>query len=236
MCTYDGQWGYWTPGCAEKGWSVAPEGMKAAPSKMYSWMCPICGKQHRNPRCKACRDPGCPGINPFPMRTLNHVASGTALAAYGALPASGSPLAALAPARAPASQPQPPSSPSAPSALQREPKGRAARRCWKCGELGHVSAQCPCPVSQAEGGGLPPGAPADSPDAGSGEANPAPAAARNGDGPAGQDASDSGLESSEDGRMELSPVRGMSLLDSTCRCTWSHGLLTRTITQRWRPC
>ena len=68
--------------------------------------------------------------------------------------------------------------------------------------------------------------------------DPASAAVRDGAGHPEQGASDSSLGGSEadpDGRVELSPVRGMSLLEASRSCTWSHGLLIRTITQKWRP-
>ena len=56
-----------------------------------------------------------------------------------------------------------------PAALQRgSPGGRSARRCWRCGEKGHVYAQCPLAASQ-EGGGEPlAGALADASTAGAG--------------------------------------------------------------------
>ena len=68
--------------------------------------------------------------------------------------------------------------------------------------------------------------------------DPASAAVRDGAGHADQGDSDSSLGGSgadPDGRVDLSPVRGMSLLEASRSCTWSHGLLIRTITQKWRP-
>ena len=68
--------------------------------------------------------------------------------------------------------------------------------------------------------------------------DPASVAVRDGAGHADQGDSDSSLGGSAadpDGRVDLSPIRGMSLLEASRSCTWSHGLLVRTITQKWRP-
>ena len=42
-------------------------------------------------------------------------------------------------------------------------------------------------------------------------------------------------EAEPDGRVNLSPVPGCSLVEASRNCVWSQGMLVRTITQKWRP-
>ena len=42
-------------------------------------------------------------------------------------------------------------------------------------------------------------------------------------------------EAEPDGRVNLSPVPGCSLVEASRNCAWSQGMLVRTITQKWRP-
>ena len=65
----------------------------------------------------------------------------------------------------------------------------------------------------------------------------ASAADRDGAGCADHGDSNSNMECPEadlGGRADLSPVRGFSLVEAGRSCTWSHGLLARTITQKRR--
>ena len=44
-----------------------------------------------------------------------------------------------------------------------------------------------------------------------------------------------GTEAEQDGRLELGPIRNMTLVEASKSATWSDGLLIRVVTQKWRP-
>ena len=37
-----------------------------------------------------------------------------------------------------------------------------------------------------------------------------------------------------DGRVDLSPIRNMTLVEASRSATWSNGMLIRTVTQKWK--